>query len=141
MSWRCGKTTRCPLKFVVVLKIYLFVLFYFTAESVNCTLFLKNLEKTFLHFDLQKKTLSNTLQIYRNIYRKNISAIIYRLSVSPRTFLKLPIIVNRFSTERFIVPITVYGRGVQPTARGPQSGPPGQSMWPSTMAGQKKFFF
>ena len=27
----------------------------FTAESVNSSLFLKNLEKTFLQFDLQKK--------------------------------------------------------------------------------------
>ena len=33
-----------------------------------------------------------------------------------------------------------YITGMQPTAHGPQSGPPGQSMWPSTMAGQKNFF-
>ena len=32
-------------------------LFHFTAESVNCSLFLKNLEKTLLQFDLQKKKL------------------------------------------------------------------------------------
>ena len=75
--------------------------------------------KTFLQFDLQKKNLVDflqfdlqkfdlqikTLKIYRNIYRKNLSAIIYRLpvsleeveiyqlSVSPWTFLKLSIIV------------------------------------------------
>ena len=72
---------------------------------MNCSRFLKNLEKTFLQFDLQKKTSSNTLKIYRNIYRKNLSAIIYRLSisleeieiyrlsVSPRAVLKLSIIV------------------------------------------------
>ena len=35
--------------------------------------------KTVLQFDLQEeKTSSNILKIYRNIYRKNISAIIYR---------------------------------------------------------------
>ena len=34
---------------------YVFVLFNFTQESVNCSLFLKNLEKTLLQFDLQKK--------------------------------------------------------------------------------------
>ena len=105
MSWRYGKNTRCPLRLVVILKNYLFVLFNFTAESVNCSLLQKNLEKTLLQFDLQKKILSSTLKTYRNIYRKNLSAIIYRLpislkeieiyrlSVSPRTFLKLSIIV------------------------------------------------
>ena len=55
MSWRYGKNTRCPLRLVVILKNYFFVLLNFTAESVNCFLFLKNLEKTFLQFDLQKK--------------------------------------------------------------------------------------
>ena len=49
------KKTRCPLGLVVVFKIYFFVWLNFTAESVNCSLFLKNLEKTFLQFDLQKK--------------------------------------------------------------------------------------
>ena len=54
------KNTRCPLRLAVILKNYLFVLFNFTAESVNCFLFLKNLEKTFLQFDLQKKKLCQT---------------------------------------------------------------------------------
>ena len=47
--------TRCPLRLLVIFKNYFFVLFNFTAESVNCSLFLKNLEKTFLQFDLQRK--------------------------------------------------------------------------------------
>ena len=51
--------TRCPLRLGVILKNYFFVWLNFTAESVNCSLFLKNLEKTFLQFDLQKKTSSN----------------------------------------------------------------------------------
>ena len=74
--------TRRPLRLAVIFKNYFFVWLNFTAESVICSLFLKNLEKTFLQFDLQKKTLSNTSKIYRNIYRKNLSAIIYRLSIS-----------------------------------------------------------
>ena len=72
---------------------------------MNSFIFLKNLEKIFLQFDLKKTTSSNTLEIYRSIYRKNLSAIIYRLSislkeiqiyrlsVSPRAFLKLSLIV------------------------------------------------
>ena len=54
MSWRYEKNTRCPLRLVVILKNYFFVLFNFTAESANCSL-LKNLEKIFLQFHLQKK--------------------------------------------------------------------------------------
>ena len=46
--------TWCPLRFVVIFKNYFFVWLNFTAESVN-SLFLKNLEKTFLQCDLQKK--------------------------------------------------------------------------------------
>ena len=45
--------------------------------------FLEKSRKTFLRLDLQKKkTSSNTWKIYRNIHRKNLSAIIYRLPVS-----------------------------------------------------------
>ena len=47
--------TRCPLRLAVIFKNYFFVWLNFTAESVNCSLFLKNLEKTFLQFDLQTK--------------------------------------------------------------------------------------
>ena len=57
-------------------------LFNPTAESVNCSLFLKNLEKHFCDLTYKKKTSSNTLKIYRNIYRKNLSAIIFRLPIS-----------------------------------------------------------
>ena len=73
--------TRCPLRLDVIFKNYFFVWLNFTAESVNSLL--KNLEKTFLQFDLQKKkTSSNTSKIYGNIYQKILSAIIYRLSIS-----------------------------------------------------------
>ena len=47
--------TGCPFRLVVISKNYFFVWLNFAAESVNCPLFLKNLEKTFLQFDLQKK--------------------------------------------------------------------------------------
>ena len=73
--------TRCPLRLVAIFKNYFFVWFNFTAESVNCSFFEK-CKKTFLQFDLQKITSSNTSKIYRNIYRKNLSAILYQLSIS-----------------------------------------------------------
>ena len=60
----------------------LFVVFNPSAESVNYSLFLKNLEKHFCDLSYKKKTSSNTLKIYRNIYRKNLSAIIHRLPIS-----------------------------------------------------------
>ena len=47
--------TRCPLRLVAVFKNYFFARLNFTTESVNSSLFLKNLEKIFLQFDLQKK--------------------------------------------------------------------------------------
>ena len=46
--------TRYPLRLVVIFKNCFFAWLNFTAESVNCSLFLKNLEKTFLQFDFQK---------------------------------------------------------------------------------------
>ena len=39
----------------MILKNYFLVWLNFTAESANCSLLLKYLEKTFLQFDLQKK--------------------------------------------------------------------------------------
>ena len=83
---------------------YFLVLLNATTESVNCSLFLKNLEKHFCNLTYKKKTSPNTLKIY--LYRKNLSAIIYRLpmslqeivihrlSVSPKDFLKISIVVN-----------------------------------------------
>ena len=70
-----------PIKFCCNLKNSLFVLLNATSESVNYSSFFKNLEKHFCNLTY-KKTSSNTLKIYCNIYRKNLSAIIYRLSIS-----------------------------------------------------------
>ena len=101
-SWRCEKNTQYPLSLVAIFKKSFTVLFNATAESVNYSVFWKNLQKRFCNLTY-KKTSSNLLKIY--IYRKNLSAIIYRLpislkkieiyrlSVSPRAFLKLSIIV------------------------------------------------
>ena len=55
-----------------------FILLYFVGCHVNCSLFLKNLEKHFCNLTYTKKTWSNTL----NIYRKNLLAIFYRLPIS-----------------------------------------------------------
>ena len=53
-----------------------------TAESVNRSLFLKNLEKHFCNLTYMKTNLVKHMKIYRNIYRKNLSAIVYRLPIS-----------------------------------------------------------
>ena len=107
------KKTGCPLRLAVIFKNYFFVWLNFTAESVNCSLFLKNLEKHFCNSTYKQKTLSNTSKIYSHIYRKNLSAIIYRYRFKKLRFID---IVQgffevfdyryRFSTEWFIVPIT-----------------------------------
>ena len=114
--------TRCPLRRVVIFKNYFFALLNFTAESVICSLFLKNAEKNILQFDLQKKNFVKTSKNYRNIYRKNLSAIIYRLSisleeieihrlsVSPRAFLKLSIIVIALVQKGLSCPSLLMGR-------------------------------
>ena len=47
---------RCPLRLVLIFENYFYVWLTVAAESVNCSLFLKNLEKTFLQIDLQKKS-------------------------------------------------------------------------------------
>ena len=54
--------TRRPLRLVVIFKNYFYVWPNITAESVNCSLFLKNLEKTFLPIDLQKKSFVKHLE-------------------------------------------------------------------------------
>ena len=81
-----------------------------TAEYVDCSLFFEKYSKIFLQFDSQK-TSSSTLKIYRNIYGKKLSAIIYRSSISLK---KLRFIDYRycfFTTESFIVPISDSGYG------------------------------
>ena len=94
----------CVPEVLLQVKTFLFVLFNASPESVNSFFFLKNLE-THFYKRFAKKTSLNALNIYRNIYRKNLSAIIYRLpisllkieiyqlSISPWAFLKLSIIV------------------------------------------------
>ena len=59
----------------------LFVLFNATAESVNCFFFLKNLEKHLCNF-AYKKNFAKHIENLLHIYRKNLSAIIYRLPIS-----------------------------------------------------------
>ena len=76
---------------VAISKKSFFVFFNATAESVNCSFFLKNLEK---HFCNRKFTAT-------------IIGKIYRLAVSPRAF-SITDYRYRFSAERFIVPITGF---------------------------------
>ena len=75
------KKHSASIKFCCNLKKSLFVLLN-AAEFVNCSLFLKNLKKSFCNLTHGKKTSLNLLKIYRNIYRKNLSAIIHQLPIS-----------------------------------------------------------
>ena len=60
--------TRCPLRLVVILKKYFFVLLNFTAV---CEL-LSFLEKSFLQLDLHRKTLSNIENLPQHLSEKFI---------------------------------------------------------------------
>ena len=86
------------------LKTSLFVLFNATVESVNGSLFLKNLETHFSNVTCKKnfvKHVENLQQhLSENFIGDNLSIIdialkieIYQLSVSPKAFSKLSIIV------------------------------------------------
>ena len=87
--------TRCPLRLAVIFKNYFFVWFNFTAESVNCS-FGKS-RKNIFAIRLTKKTLSNTSKITAT--SEKFIGIAQGFFESYR---------YRFSTERFIVPITNY---------------------------------
>ena len=101
-----------------------FALFDATAESVICSLILISLEKRFCNNDLQKKTSSSISKVYRDIFQKNLLAIFYRLpislyeieiyglSVSPRAFLKLLIIVIALVQKGFSSPSLGIASGV-----------------------------
>ena len=80
----------------------LLVLFDATVESVNCSLFLKNLEKRFCDLTYKKKTLSNTSKIYRIICRKNLSAIGRKNKAA----------VNLFSSLSYFPPIFIVFRSL-----------------------------
>ena len=111
--------TRCPLRLVVIFKNYFFVRLHFSAESVNCSLFLKNLEKTFLQLDLQKKTSKHIENLPQHLSEKFIGDNLSIIDIALRN-LDLSIIGiaqgffevidyrYRFSTKKFIVPITAY---------------------------------
>ena len=60
---------------------FLFVLFKPTSEFVNCSPFLKNLEKHFCNLTYKKKNFVKHIENYSNIYWKNLSAIIYQLPI------------------------------------------------------------
>ena len=100
---------------VTISKKSLFVFFNASAESVNCSLLEKS-RKTFLQLTCKKnfvKHLKNLPQrlsenLSATTYRLPIShheVKIYRLAVSPRAFSIIDY-RYRFSTEKFIVPIT-----------------------------------
>ena len=99
------------------LKAFLFVLFNATAESVNCSLFLKNLEIQFCNVTCKKnfvKRTANSSQhlsekfmgdnlLITDIALKNLDLSIIGIA---QGFFEVIDYLYRFSTERFIVPIT-----------------------------------
>ena len=109
MSWRYGKNTRCPLSVTCcgnTEKKSLFVLFKATAESMNCSLFLKNLEKHFCNSTYKKKNFVKHFEnlpphqsekfIGDNLLITDIALRYWDLSIigiSFRAFLKLSVIV------------------------------------------------
>ena len=101
MSWRCEKNTRCPLSLVAIFKKSFIVLFNATTESVNYSVFWK---KRFCNLTYKKNFVKHIENLPQHLSEKfigdNLSITdialkieIYRLSVSPRAFLKLSIIV------------------------------------------------
>ena len=112
--------TRYPLRLVVIFKNYFFVWLNFIAGSVNCSLFLKNLEKTFLQFDLQKKNFVKHIEnLSQHLSEKFIGDNLSIINIALRNsdlstidiaqgFFEVIDYRYRFSTEWFIVPITVY---------------------------------
>ena len=92
----------------------LLVLFNATAESVNCSLFLKNLEKHFCNLTYKKNFVKHIKNLPQNLSENfigdnlsitDIAFIDYRYR--PR-FLEIIDYRYRFSTEKFIVPTTGY---------------------------------
>ena len=60
--------TRCPLRLVV----NFFVWLNFTAESVNCSLFLKNAEKTFCNSTYEKNFVKHIENLPQHLSEKFI---------------------------------------------------------------------
>ena len=97
---------------------YFFVLHNFTTESVNCSLFLRNIEKTFLQFALRKKNFVKHIEnlpqqlsgkfIGNNLSITDIALKKLRFIGIAQGFFEVIDYRYRFSTERFIVPITGY---------------------------------
>ena len=71
VSWHYGKKAQCPLSLVQFQK-NLFVLFNASAESVNYSVFWKNLQKQFLQFDLQKNFVKHIENLPQHFLEKFI---------------------------------------------------------------------
>ena len=94
--------TRCPLRLVVIFKNYFFVWLNFAARSVNCSLLEKSRKNIYANRLTKKNFVKHIKNLPQHLSEKfigdNLSISleeieIYRLSVSPRAFLKLSIIV------------------------------------------------
>ena len=83
------KNTRCPLNLFAILEKSLFAFLNALAESVNCSLFLKNVEKHFCTMIYKKNFAEHIENLSQHLSEKFID---YRY---------------RFSTKWFIVSVTV----------------------------------
>ena len=116
MSWRYGKNTRCPLSLIAIFKKTLFVLFNATTESVNHSVFWKNLQNTFAIWFTKKKNFVKHIEnlsekfIGDNLSITDIALRNWDLSIIgiAQGFFEVIDYRYRCSTERFIVPITAH---------------------------------
>ena len=123
-------------------KTSLFVLFNATAESVNCSLFLKNLEKHFCNVT-GKNFVKHIENLPQHLSEKcigdnsSITDIAFRnrdLSIIgiAQGFFEIIDYRYRFITERFIVPITVRSKQLMKTTNsGRHAQPGGRGVQPS----------
>ena len=78
------KKHTVSLRLVVIFKNYFFVWLNLTAESVNCFLFLKNPERTFLQFDLQKNSVKHIENLPQHLSEKFIGITLSIIDIASR---------------------------------------------------------
>ena len=76
--------TRCPLRLVVIFKNYFFVWLNFTAESLNCSLFLKNLEIHFCDSTYKKNFFKHIENLPQDLSEKFIGDILSIIDIALR---------------------------------------------------------
>ena len=107
-SWRCEKNTRCPLSLVAIFKKSIIVLFNATAESVNYSVFWKNLQKRFCNLTYTKNFVKRIENLPHHLLEKFIGN---NLSITNITLKKLRFIDYWYRPLSIIV-IAVVQKGL-----------------------------